>query len=164
MKTFQFAVVLGALMLAPPLVHGGAADQLHVHDHSHPTKERLGQGQATGSAGMVVPPLRILMPSDGARVGKQLAMIFETSGDMRRLTMSSQTVRTHLHVEVDSKSLMPSNEQLIRLGHHRYLFVFDLPVNIGPHTLKVYWSDGAHRPIVSTLQKVSVMVEDGVQP
>lgn len=108
-----------------------------------------------------MPPLRILFPEPGARVGTQLAVVFETSGEMARLTMSAPAVGTHLHVEADGVSLMPTEDQLIRLGDNRYIFVFDLPVAPGERTLRVYWSDAAHRTIDSSLQQVRVTAEPG---
>ena len=92
--------------------------------------------------------------------GTQLAVVFETPGKMERLTMSAPVVDTHLHIETDGISLMPGEDQLIRLGNHRYVFLFDLPVEPGERSLRVYWSDGMHRTIDASMQTVKVVVED----
>lgn len=76
--------------------------------------------------------------------------------------MSAPVVGTHLHIETDGISLMPGENQLIRLGGNRYVFVFDLPVEAGERSLRVYWSDGMHRTIESSMQTVKVLVEDVV--
>lgn len=95
-------------------------------------------------------------------MGTQLAVVFETPGEMAKLTMSAPVVGTHLHIETDGISLMPGENQLIRLGGNRYVFVFDLPVEAGERSLRVYWSDGMHRTIESSMQTVKVLVEDVV--
>lgn len=131
------------------------AGAAHDHHHAHHPKPAPGQGAAATE----VPALRIVMPAEGSKIGAQMALVFETPGDLRRLTMSAPAVGTHLHIEAEGISLMPVNDQLIRLGGNRYLFVFDLPAKPGPQTLKVFWADGSHKTIESTIQKVNVVVE-----
>lgn len=151
-----FALLTSALF---PLA-AFSAEVRHEHHHAHHAKSAKGQGAAPTE----VPALRILMPTEGAKVGTQLALVFETPGDLRRLTMSAPTVGTHLHIEAEGISLMPVNDQLIRLGGDRYLFVFDLPAKPGPNTLKVFWADGDHQTIESTIKSVNVIVEAVAQP
>jgi hypothetical protein len=112
------------------------------------------------SAG-AAPPLRILFPQPGAKLGTQLAIVFETPGDMNKMTMSAPVVGTHLHIETDEVSVMPMADQLIPLGGGRYVFVFDLPVKPGEHWLRVYWADGTHKTIDASVQTVKVTVEAG---
>jgi len=145
------------LILASALfpLAGTCAGAAHEHSHVHHSKPR----QGLGAAATEVPALRILLPAEGSRIGTQMALVFETPGDLRRLTMSAPVVGTHLHIEAEGISLMPVNDQLIRLGGDQYLFVFDLPAKPGPQTLKVFWADGSHKVIESTIQKVNVVVE-----
>jgi hypothetical protein len=135
----------------------GAAEDLHMHHHDAPPAAAAVEPTATP------PPLRILLPESGAKVGTQLAVVFETPGDLSRMTMSAPMMGTHLHIEVDDTSLMPTESQLIRLGGNRYVFVFDLPVKVGAHTVRVYWSDRMHHPIDSSRQSVNVLAEEAAK-
>lgn len=146
-------LLLAALSAGYPLTLHAAADEKHDHHAQQPA------GDAVAAA--EVPPLRILFPESGAKVGTQLAVVFETPGDLGRMTMSAPVVGTHLHIETDGVSLMPTADQLIALGGGRYVFVFDLPVAPGQRTLRVYWSDGRHRTISASMQEVKLTVEAG---
>ncbi|MBL6750313.1 MAG: hypothetical protein ISP90_07305 [Nevskia sp.] len=116
------------------------------------------------AAAPAVPPLKIVLPRDGAEVGTQLALVFATPGDMSKLTMSAPVVGVHLHVAVDDTVLMPAQQQLIRLGGQRYLFVFDLPVKPGPHRISAFWADPAHDTIESSVRTVRVRVTPDPAP
>jgi len=157
MSKKPFVVLLTSLLLPFTTF---SAEPAHEHHHEHHSKPAAGEEPAPNE----VPALRILMPTEGSKVGTQLAIVFETPGDLRRLTMSAPKVGTHLHIETDGVSLMPVNDQLIRLGGDKYLFVFDLPAKAGSHTLKVFWADGGHKTIESTIQKVNVIVEEDGGP
>lgn len=162
MKRSRFLFLIA--LLGSSLSVGARAGGEDAHDH-HAHHQGHAQHSADGAAGKgatEVPPLRILFPESGAKVGTQLAVVFETPGEMARLTMSAPVVGTHLHIETDGISLMPGADQLIRLGGNRYVFVFDLPVKAGERNLRVYWSDGMHRTIDSSMQTVKVLVEDVV--
>ena len=155
-------ILFWAALFGSSLSFGALAEDKAAHDH-HAHHQGHAQHAANGAAGKgatEVPPLRILFPEDGAKVGTQLAVVFETPGKMERLTMSAPVVGTHLHIETDGISLMPGEDQLIRLGNHRYVFLFDLPVEPGGRSLRVYWSDGMHRTIDASMQTVKVVVED----
>lgn len=142
---------------ASPTFAGGQADPHAGHHHHQGHGQQAAAGQPAGAT--EVPALRILFPEAGAKVGTSLAVVFETPGDLSRLTMSAAAVGTHLHIEADGISLMPVENQLIRLGGNRYVFVFDLPVEPGERTIRVYWSDGMHRTIDASMQSVKVMAE-----
>ncbi|MFA5938101.1 MAG: hypothetical protein WC809_02000 [Sinimarinibacterium sp.] len=142
----RFALV--AALLALPFT-AAAADE-HAHHHHH---------AVAADAPVAAPPLSILLPENGAVVGRQLAIVFETPGDMAAMTMDAPVIGVHLHIESDEVSMMPTSKQLIRLGGHRYLFVFDLPAKPGEQTLKVYWGDAMHRTIEASVQKVKVRIE-----
>lgn len=153
-------VVFGSSLSVGARAGGKDAHEDHAHHH-HGHAQHAIDG-AAGKGATEVPPLRILFPESGAKVGTQLAVVFETPGEMAKLTMSAPVVGTHLHIETDGISLMPGENQLIRLGGNRYVFVFDLPVEAGERSLRVYWSDGMHRTIESSMQTVKVLVEDVV--
>ena len=154
------ALLLLAVLSAglPPVLHA-APDGTHDHHAHHARPAQPPAGAAVAAA--EVPPLRILLPESGAKVGTQLAVVFETPGDLGRLTMSAPVVGTHLHIETEGVSLMPTADQLIALGGGRYVFVFDLPIAPGERTLRVYWSDGMHRTIDASMQAVKLTVERG---
>ena len=98
------------------------------------------------------------MPGNGDIVGSRLAIIFETPADIGKMTMGHHMMGTHLHVEADDTALMPSQEQLVRLGANKYLFLFDLPAQVGTRVLRVSWAGADHRTIQSSVQKVTVTV------
>ncbi len=163
MKRSHFLLLF--VLIGSSLSVSARAEGEHAHDH-HAHHQGHAQHSADGAAGKgatEVPPLRILFPESGAKVGTQLAVVFETPGEMSRLTMSAPVVGTHLHIETDGISLMPGEDQLIRLGGNRYVFVFDLPVKAGERSLRVYWSDGMHRTIDSSMQTVKIFVEEEVR-
>lgn len=148
------AAVLLAAMLMPPLA---AAEDPHAHHHQH-------QPAAAAPPTAEVPGLSILLPENGAVVGPQLAIVFETPGDIAALTMDAPVVGVHLHIDSSDVSMMPTSKQLIRLGGNRYLFLFDLPAKPGEQTLKVSWGDAQHRTIESSVQRVTVRVEAEATP
>ncbi len=143
-----------------PIAHAGGDDAHKHHQHHHQMSASQEGGGPEAKGATEVPPLRILFPESGAKVGTQLAVVFETPGEMARLTMSAPVVGTHLHIETDGISLMPGEKQLVRLGGNRYVFLFDLPVKAGERSLRVYWSDGMHQTIESSIQSVDITVVD----
>lgn len=153
-SALTIAVAIAWFASAPAYAADG-----HAHHHGHHAAHAADGSALKAQGATEVPPLRILYPQSGAKVGTQLAVVFETPGDMQRLTMSAAAVGTHLHIETDGISLMPVQNQLIRLGEGRYVFVFDLPVKPGERELRVYWSDGMHKTIDASMQAVKVTVE-----
>jgi hypothetical protein len=150
---------LYAFLLSAGVTASASLFAAEGHDHHGHHAGHAGHGVAAKAGGATeVPPLRILYPQPGAKVGTQLAIVFETPGDMRRLTMSAAAIGTHLHIETDGISLMPVESQLIRLGEGHYVFVFDLPVQPGDRELRLYWSDGMHKTIDESVQSVKVTV------
>jgi len=105
-----------------------------------------------------LPPLKILMPENGATVGSHLAVVFQTPADLSKMTIGAPVPGMHLHIEAQDVSMMPSQEQLVRLGEDRYLFLFDLPAKPGKNTLRIYWADAQHRTIADTVQQITVTV------
>lgn len=150
--------VLLASVLFPFAAH--STDSAHEHDSGSLMKSEASQDVAATE----VPPLRIVMPNEGDKVGTQLALVFKTPGDLSRLTMSAPVIGTHLHIAIDDVTLMPSNDQLISLGGDRYLFVFDLPVKAGKHVLTVFWADGHHQTVKSSIRRVNVTAAATIRP
>jgi hypothetical protein len=128
-------------------------------DHSH-----HGSGHATMPAKKStvapspLPTLAIVSPVEGAQVDPTIAVVFETAGDLAKMTMDAKEVGIHLHIDIDGTSLMPMMSDLVPLGKNQYRYVFDLPVKPGKHVVSVYWSDAQHKTIESTVRKVNVSV------
>lgn len=128
-------------------------------DHSH-----HGSGHATMPvkkstvAPRPLPTITIVSPVEGAQVDPTIAVVFETAGDLAKMTMDAKKVGNHLHIDIDGTSLMPMMKDLVPLGKNQYRYVFDLPVKPGKHVVSVYWSDAQHKTIESTVRKVNVSV------
>ena len=155
MRTYfkRHAAIVAACTIAATLP-GPAAFAQPVHDHMHMDMVQGGGGAAP----VEVPPLKILMPGNGDAVGSRLAIVFETPADMGKMTMGHRMMGTHLHVEAGDAVLMPSQEQLVRLGANRFLFLFDLPAQAGTKVLRVSWAGGNHKTIESSVRQVTVTV------
>ncbi len=143
-----------ALACATPATAAEHGDMHNMHE---------GHMMHDGDAAMTMtkgsyPDLTIMLPKDGATVSSQLAVVFATSGKMADLTMGSPTPGTHLHIDTQDVSLMPTMQQLISLGGGHYLFLFDLPVEPGKHRINVYWSDAHHQTIKDSVRSVTVNV------
>lgn len=143
---------LMATLFLLPLAAAAADEHSHHQHHQHAAAPASVEAAA-------VPALRIIEPQEGAVVGTQLALVFETPGDIAAMTMDAPVIGTHLHIDSSEFSMMPTSKQLVRLGRQRYLFLFDLPAKPGAQTLKVYWGDAMHRTIESSIQQVTVQVE-----
>jgi len=145
--------------LAAPAV--AQSNKEHMH-HEHVGGHTM---HGVAEAHTQLPPLKILLPDDGATVGPQLAVVFQTAADLGKLTVDAPGAGTHLHIDNQDVSVMPTREQLIRLGEDRYLFLFDLPSKPGKSVLRVYWSDAQHETIANTVQQITVTVapSDGAQ-
>jgi hypothetical protein len=128
-------------------------------DHSH-----HGSGHATMSAKKStvapspLPIITIVSPVEGAQVDPTITVVFETVGDLAKMTMDAKEVGNHLHIDIDGTSLMPMMKDLVPLGKNQYRYVFDLPVKPGKHVVSVYWSDAQHKTIESSVRKVNVSV------
>jgi hypothetical protein len=95
---------------------------------------------------------------EGAKVDPTITVVFETVGDLAKMTMDAKEVGNHLHIDIDGTSLMPMMKDLVPLGKNQYRYVFDLPVKPGKHVVSVYWSDAQHKTIESSVRKVNVSV------
>lgn len=108
-----------------------------------------------------LPPLQIVSPQSGAKVGRIITVEFETPADLAKMTMDAAVIGVHLHVDLDGTSLMPASTDLTRTAVGRYRYTFDLPVHPGPHVVKVYWSDAKHKTIEESVKTVRFTVVDG---
>ncbi|HLW60609.1 MAG TPA: copper resistance CopC family protein [bacterium] len=110
---------------------------------------------------MALPALQLVAPADHSTVKNPVALIVETPGDIKKLTMGSMTTGqtsggggmagmapgVHLHILVDGVVTMPSSDQLTPAGTHRYQYML-APLSPGPHTVKVFWADNkTHQPV-----------------
>jgi hypothetical protein len=155
-KLLCLVEILAVLAASSEVIAQSNKEQMH---HQQTSRERMPSG---GEARL--PPLKILLPDNGATVGTQLAVVFQTPADLAKMTMGASALGTHLHIEAHDVSAMPSREQLVRLGEDCYLFLFDPPAKPGKNTLRVYWSDAQHETIASTVQQITVTVApDGAQ-
>jgi hypothetical protein len=149
--SFEMLAMLAALAASPAVAQ---SNQEHRH-HQHSGGDRMPTGDELPAQ---LPPLKILMPDDGATVGAHLAVVFQTPADLSKMTVGTLVPSVHLHIDAQDVSMMPSREQLFRLGENRYLFLFDLPVKPGKNTLRIYWADAQPRPIADTVQQITVIV------
>jgi len=148
---FEALLVLAVLAASPALAQ---SDHEHMHHH-HAGADAMPAAVETPAE---LPPLKILMPENGAIVGTQMAIVIQTPADLSKMTMSAPVIGTHLHIEARDVSMMPSREQLVRLGADRYVFLFDVPAKPGENTLRVYWADSQHRTVAESVQQVTVTV------
>ena len=156
-----------ALILTPPHLHMGgylvrwhvvAADDNAVTEgyfrFSIGTAAAAPSGMAPsfgigsmGSSG-TLPTLQLVAPAGHSSVKNPVAVIIESPGDVRKLTMSGQMSspgamtenKVHLHIMVDGVTTMPSSDQLTNAGPHKYRYVL-APLSPGKHTVKVFWAD-----------------------
>lgn len=127
------------------------------HSHGGHGSHAMSQRDAAKDA-KALPQLRIVSPVAGARVGPNIEVEFETDADLENMTMSAKSIGVHLHIDIDGSSLMPMMADLTRVGKNRYRYTFDLPAALGQRVVSAYWSDGSHKTIESSVQKVSVVV------
>ena len=163
-----------ALRLAPPhLSPGNYVVRWHVvsADDNHVTQGsfRFSIGGAamapstmttsptSGKTSSSLPPLQLIAPVDHGGVTNPVALVIQTPGDIKQLTMGGTKMsgmgsmgatdaRVHLHILVDGATIMPSSEQLKALGNNRYQYTLT-PLSPGAHTIKVFWADNkTHQP------------------
>lgn len=149
--------VLAAFVVAfGPALAGTAAPAPDDAVHGHGSHAMTTMDPATATTEL--PPLRIVAPAAGARVGPNIVLEFETAADLEKMTMGSTSLGVHLHLDIDGTALMPAMADLKQVGKNRYRYVFDLPAAPGPHVLGVYWSDASHRALEPTRNSVTVTV------
>jgi methionine-rich copper-binding protein CopC len=146
------------LRLVPPrLGPGGYLVRWHVvaAEDNHVTEGYFRfsvGGMAMAPSGTVLamataplPVLQLIAPQDHSAVKNPVAVVIETPGDIKQLTMGTQMSAmsgpgVHLHILVDGVTTMPSSDQLTPAGTHRYQYLL-APLSRGTHTVKVFWAD-----------------------
>ncbi len=109
---------------------------------------------------MNLPPLAIVVPTNGATVIGTVIVVFQTSADLSKMTMGSHSHAKgspHLHIDLDKRITMPSLKQLTKVGADQYQSNLGR-VKRGRHTIRVYWGDDHHKP-VGPVQTVVIMVK-----
>jgi hypothetical protein len=150
-------IPLRACALAAMGTMAGSAIWADEHSHHRHDGPAPSDRQAAMAAGEL-PNIRIISPAEGAKVDATIALVLETRADLSRMTVGAQQMGAHLHVSIDSTSLMPTMEDLVRIGKNQYRYVFALPVEPGKHTVSVYWADAQHKTLDATVRKVGVAV------
>ena len=150
-KVFQSTLSICLFFLAWPVL---AADHMN-HGSAHDGMPK----STTKARSTPLPLITIVKPKDGARVAPLIAVEFETTGDLASMTMGSHKNGNHLHFGINDVTLMPAMKDLESLGKNKYRYVFDMPAKPGKHEIKVYWSDGQHKTLEHTVQKISVTVD-----
>lgn len=131
-------------------------------DHAHHGAAAPVKAAQSSKAAAAMPTLKIVLPQAGATVGSQLAVVFKTDADIRKVTMGADQPAIHLHLDTAGVSVMPTASQLISLGGGHYLFVFEVPLAPGERTLQLSWADAQHRTIAASVREVKIRVaKDG---
>lgn len=171
-----------ALILTPPHLHtGGYLVRWHVvaADDNAVTEgyfrfsvgaaaavpSAMPAGGAPMGSSATLPALKLVGPADHSTVKNPVAVVIQSSGDVRKLTMSAQMSspgvmsgnKVHLHIMVDSVTTMPSGDQLTGAGAHKYRYVL-APLPAGMHTVRVFWADNMTHNAVGPVQAVTFTV------
>jgi methionine-rich copper-binding protein CopC len=131
------------------------------------------RGMAKAPAGMsrpALPPLTLVAPANHATLKNPVAVVIETPGDIRALTMGGTGQMSamsgmpgmsgqgaHLHILVDGVVTMPMSDQLTALGNHRYQYTL-APLSAGTHTVKVFWADDKTHQAVGPIHTATYTV------
>lgn len=152
------AIGLGMALAALSSSAAVATEDGH-HGHGDHAQRPAASNKSPGPEKL--PPLQIVSPQSGAKIGRVITVEFETPADLAKMTMDAAVIGVHLHVDLDGTALMPASTDLTRTGEGRYRYTFDLPVHPGPHVVKVYWSDAKHKTIEESVKTVRFTVADG---
>lgn len=128
------------------------------------------RGMATTPSGMTKPappPLRLIAPVNHATAKNPVALVIETPGDIKQMTMGGTGHMSgmsgmagpgvHLHILVDGVVTMPTSDQLTFLGNHRYQCTL-APLSAGSHTVKVFWADNKTHQAIGPVQAATCTV------
>jgi methionine-rich copper-binding protein CopC len=117
----------------------------------------------SGTAASSLPALNLVGPADHSTVKNPVAVVIETPGDIKTLTMDGMGgmggagPKVHLHIVVDGVANMPSSDQLTAAGSHRYQYVL-APLSRGTHTVKVIWADNKTHDAVGPVHAATFTV------
>ena len=130
----------------------------------------MAQSSGMGSMGSMdssgaLPTLQLIGPADHSTVKNPVAVVIQSSGDVRKLTMSTQMSsptamagnKVHLHIMVDGVTTMPGGDQLTDAGAHKYQYVL-APLSPGVHTVKVFWADNRTHEAVGPVHAATFTV------
>jgi hypothetical protein len=92
------------------------------------------------------PALTVAAPVPGATVEGPVEVVFRSAAELGPKPMGWGTEQLHLHLQVDGQQFMPAAGDIRRLPDGSYLWRFGA-LEPGPHTLRLFWSDTAHRPL-----------------
>lgn len=169
------------LRLAPPRLRpGGYLVRWHVVDtaDNHGTQGyfrfSVGGAAMAPSGGMAMAPsatsasslpaLQLVAPANHGTVKNPVAIVIQTPGDIKKLTMGGMSSMggmagpgVHLHIIVDSVTIMPRSDQLTAMGNHRYRYLL-APLSRGTHTVKVFWADNKTHDAVGPVHTATFTV------
>jgi len=165
------------LTLVPPhLAPGGYLVRWHVvaAEDNHVTEGYFRfslHGAAMAPSGMAMaattaplPALQLIAPVDHGRVKNPVAVVIETPGNIKQLTMGGMSGMSgmsgpavHLHILVDGVTTMPSTDQLTPAGTHRYQYLL-APLSRGTHSVKVFWADNRTHEAVGPMHGATFTV------
>jgi hypothetical protein len=92
------------------------------------------------------PQLTIVAPADQGVVTGRLEILFRPAVPINPGPGGWGTDRFHLHLDMNGRELMPGMDQIQRLPSGDYRWAVGA-VPSGLHTLRLFWSDPAHRPV-----------------
>lgn len=101
-------------------------------------------GAPEGAA--AAPAIVVVEPAEGARAGTRVPVVFHLDEELTRMPGGWGTGELHLHGAVDGVEFMPGPRDIQRISSGRYRWVFG-PLAPGPHSIRLFWSDAAHRPL-----------------
>lgn len=106
----------------------------------------LGPGDEGRRAAEPVPVLELLEPADGATVTQPFDLVFDAGAALRPGAGGWEAGGRHLHLGLDGGELMPAAAEIRPAGGTRYAWTLS-GLAPGAHTLRLFWSDAAHRPL-----------------
>jgi copper resistance protein C len=121
---------------------------------------------SSAMAAPALPALDLVAPQDHSTVKNPVAVVIQTPGDIKALTMggmnmsgmgSTKGPAVHLHILVDGVTTMPSSDQLTPAGTHRYQYLL-APLSRGAHTVKVFWADNKTHEAVGPVHAATFTV------
>jgi hypothetical protein len=102
--------------------------------------------ESTAAPADAPPSVVILSPADEGVVTGRLEIQFRPAAAINPSPAGWGTDRFHLHLDLNGRELMPGLDQVQRLPSGDYRWAVGA-VPPGVHTLRLFWSDAAHRPV-----------------
>lgn len=92
------------------------------------------------------PAIELLHPVAGASVAGPLAVLFRVESELVRQPSGWGVDGLHLHLQLDGLELMPAPADVEAMPGGAFRWTVG-PLEPGPHSLRLFWSDGAHQPV-----------------